>query len=101
MRDLDLQQWAIEAVAIEAVGDICGRREGERATHAKGTICAATFIATSAAAELSRAGQLAGAPVDARVRFSNGSGDRDIILHSRSWAHSESEQRRTGVPRGF
>ena len=72
MGDLDLQQWATEA--IDAVGDLYGRHGGERATHAKGTLCAGTFTATSAAAELSRAGHLQGAPVDVRVRFSNGSG---------------------------
>jgi catalase len=73
MGDLDLQQWAAEA--IDAVADIYGRHAGERATHAKGTLCAATFTATSAAAALSRAGHLQGTAVDARVRFSNGSGD--------------------------
>lgn len=69
----ELQRWAVEA--IDAVGDVYGRHAGQRATHAKGTLCAATFEATSAGATLSRAGHLQGAPVPARVRFSNGSGN--------------------------
>ena len=68
----DLSQWAVEA--IDAVGEVYGRHEGERATHAKGTLCAARFEASSEAAGLSRALHFAGEPVDARVRFSNGSG---------------------------
>ena len=55
MGDLDLQRWA-----IDAIGDLYGRHEGARATHAKGTLCAATVTATSAAAQLSRAGHLRG-----------------------------------------
>lgn len=69
----ELERWAVQA--IDAIGDIYGQHEGERATHAKGTLCAATFTATSEAAALSRAGHLQGAPVEARVRFSNGSGN--------------------------
>ena len=40
MGDLDLGRWATEA--IDAIGDLYGRHGGERATHAKGTLCAAT-----------------------------------------------------------
>lgn len=68
----DLRQWATDA--IDAIGDLYGRHDGQRATHAKGTLCAATFTATPEAARLSRAGHFSGAPIDARVRFSNGSG---------------------------
>ena len=72
MNPADLHAWAADA--LDAVADIYGRHDGTRATHAKGTLCAATFTATPAAAGLSRAGHLQGSPVDARVRFSNGSG---------------------------
>lgn len=75
MSPTDLSQWAAEA--IDAISDVYGRHDGHRATHAKGTLCAATFTATPDAARLSRAGHLQGAPVDARVRFSNGSGVPD------------------------
>jgi len=47
---------------------------GLRALHAKGTLCAATFTPTPAAASLSRAAHLTGGPRRAHVRFSNGSG---------------------------
>jgi catalase len=69
----DHVQWAAEAV--DAIADIYGRHKGERAVHAKGRLCAATFTATPAAGRLSRAGHLQGDPVSARVRFSNGGGD--------------------------
>ena len=72
MEPADLPTWAADA--LDAVADIYGRHDGERATHAKGTLCAATFTATPAAARLSRAGHLQGEAIDARVRFSNGSG---------------------------
>jgi catalase len=45
-----------------------------RALHAKGTLCAATFVATTEAGRLSRAAHFDGSPVRAHVRFSNGSG---------------------------
>ena len=73
MGHVDSEHWAAEA--IDAIGAIYGRHEGSRAPHAKGTLCAATFTATPAAAGLSRAGHLQGSPIDARVRFSNGSGN--------------------------
>lgn len=48
---------------------------GHRGVHAKGTLCAATFTPTPEAARLSVAPHLAGPPVRAHVRFSNGAGD--------------------------
>jgi len=60
---------------VDAIQDITGRHPGHRAVHAKGTLCHATFAATPAAAELSRAAHLQGAPVRAHVRFSNGTGN--------------------------
>ncbi len=61
--------------AIEAIEAIAGRHPGHRAVHAKGTLCAATFTATTEAALLSRAAHFAGGDVRAHVRFSNGSGN--------------------------
>jgi catalase len=52
-----------------------GQHPGFRAAHAKGVLCAATFVPTPAARDLSRAAHLAGPEVRAHVRFSNGSGD--------------------------
>ena len=55
-----------------------GAHDGYRALHAKGIHCTATFTATAEAASLTRAAHLSGAPVPAKVRFSNGSGDPTV-----------------------
>ena len=60
-----------------------------RAVHTKGVLCTGTFTPSSQAAALSRAPHLAGAPVRARVRFSNGSGDptlADAVRDARGMA---------------
>jgi catalase len=60
--------------------DIINQRfgsHGARALHAKGTLVHGTFTATPAAARLTRAQHMQGEPVEATVRFSNGSGDPD------------------------
>jgi catalase len=60
--------------------DIINQRfgsHGARALHAKGTLLKGTFTATPAAAGFTRAGHMQGEPVDATVRFSNGSGEPD------------------------
>lgn len=62
------------AQMVDALHDLHGIHPGHRAVHAKGFCCRATFTATSDAAALSRAPHLQGDPVDATVRFSNGSG---------------------------
>src|SRR5688500_6059529 len=61
--------------AVDALGDLFGRHEEHRAVHAKGTLCAGTFTATTEAARLTRAAHMQGEPVDVTVRFSNASGD--------------------------
>lgn len=61
--------------AIDAVNERFGRHAGYRALHAKGTVCAGSFIATPEAAQLTRAVHMQGQAVDVTVRFSNGSGD--------------------------
>ncbi len=60
---------------VDSINATYGVHPGHRAAHAKGVLCAARFTPTPAAAALSRAAHLAGAPVRAHVRFSNGSGD--------------------------
>jgi catalase len=60
---------------VESLGAAYGVHPGYRAAHAKGVLCSATFNPTPAAATLSRAPHLAGPPVRAHVRFSNGSGN--------------------------
>jgi len=57
---------------LEAIG---GRHEGQRAAHARGVLCSASFTPSPSAAELCRAPYLSGGPHRAHVRFSNGSGD--------------------------
>src|SRR3954447_8836961 len=60
---------------VDAIGAVHPQAPGHRAAHAKGTLCAATFTPTPDAPGISRAAHLAGPPVRAHVRFSNGSGD--------------------------
>ncbi|HEV3232016.1 MAG TPA: catalase [Candidatus Dormibacteraeota bacterium] len=59
---------------VGAIQGVHGAHPGHRAAHAKGACCEGVFTATPAAARLSRAEHLAGRPVPATVRFSNGSG---------------------------
>ena len=51
-----------------------GSHPGFRVTHAKGIVCAGTFIASPEAAQLSRAAHFGGQPVPVIVRFSDGTG---------------------------
>lgn len=60
---------------LDALDAIHGVHEGRRTQHAKGTLIAGTFTATSEAAGLSRAAHLQGDPVRVTVRFSNGASD--------------------------
>lgn len=60
---------------VDSLNAAYGVHPGHRAAHAKGVLCAATFTPASDAPSLSRAPHLAGPPVQAHVRFSNGSGD--------------------------
>jgi catalase len=60
---------------VESLNQVYGVHPGHRAAHAKGVLCAARLVPTSAAALLSRAAHLTGGEVRAHVRFSNGSGD--------------------------
>lgn len=60
---------------VDAANDLYGSHPRYRALHAKGTWCSGTFTATAEAAELTRAAHLQGEPVQALIRFSNGSGD--------------------------
>jgi catalase len=59
---------------VDSLNATYGAHGGFRAAHAKGVVCAATFVPTPQAAELCRAEHFA-SPVRAHVRFSNGSGD--------------------------
>ncbi|NHZ42233.1 catalase family peroxidase [Massilia aquatica] len=59
---------------LDALYAIFGRHEGFRVTHAKGIVAHGSFSASPAAARLSRAAHLQGAPVPLTLRFSNFSG---------------------------
>jgi catalase len=61
--------------AVNAVNERFGLHPGYRALHAKGNLYRGTFTATPEAARLTRAAHMQGQPVEATVRFSNGSGD--------------------------
>jgi catalase len=60
---------------LEKIHARFGAHDGHRALHAKGVHCVGTFTATPEAAALTRAAHMSGAPVEAKVRFSNGGGD--------------------------
>jgi catalase len=60
--------------AVDDINATFGRHHA-RALHAKGAIYRGTFTATPEAARLTRAAHMQGRPVDAKVRFSNASGD--------------------------
>jgi catalase len=64
--------------AIDSINAQYGRHEGSRALHAKGFVCQATFTANERGKALTRAAHMQGEPVDATVRFSNGSGDPKV-----------------------
>jgi catalase len=64
--------------ALEKIHARFGAHDGHRALHAKGIHCVGTFTATPEAAGLTRARHMAGAPVQAKVRFSNGGGDPTV-----------------------
>ena len=63
---------------VDALNAAYGAHAGQRAAHAKGVLCAATFTATGAAGAISRAAHFQGDPVRAHVRFSNGGGDPTV-----------------------
>ena len=63
---------------VDAMNELSGVHPGYRAAHAKGILCTGEFTATPEASGLSRAPHLAGDPVSALVRFSNGGGDPHV-----------------------
>lgn len=60
---------------VDGLNAAYGRHPGQRAAHAKGVLCAATFQPSPDAATVTRAAHLTGGAVRAHVRFSNGSGN--------------------------
>ncbi len=72
-----LRMTELGELLIDALTALSGAHPGYRAAHAQGVCASGTFTGTAAAADLSRAVHLAGGPVRATVRFSNGNGDPD------------------------
>jgi len=60
---------------VDGLNASYGRHPGHRAAHAKGVLCAGTFVAAPAAARISKAPHLQGRSHQVHVRFSNGGGD--------------------------
>jgi catalase len=60
---------------VDAINQRFGAHAGTRALHAKGTVTKGTFTASKEGAALTKAAHMQGDPVEATVRFSNGSGD--------------------------
>ncbi len=74
---------------VDAIATVFGAHPGCRAVHAKGTLCAARFTPSSAAASVCRAAQFQDGTLRAHVRFSNGSGNprsRDAAQDGRGMA---------------
>ena len=74
---------------VDSINASYGAHPGFRAAHARGVLCAGRFVATPAAAGVSRAAHLDGHEVRTHVRFSNGSGDprvADVIRDGRGMA---------------
>ncbi len=73
----------------DIVGDFPGNRPETRPVHTHGISARGTFRASPVAPKYCRAPHLSGAPVDALVRFSNGSGlpvQRDAVPDARGMA---------------
>ena len=68
---------------VDGLNAAYGVHPGHRAAHAKGVLCAATFIATPAAGALTKAAHFQSEAMRAHVRFSNGAGDPSIPDGSR------------------
>lgn len=62
---------------VDSLNATYGVHSGHRAAHAKGVLCAASFVPSPGADKLSRALHFSGPTVRAHIRFSNGSGDPD------------------------
>lgn len=63
---------------LAAIDARFGVHARQRALHAKGVICAATFTATQEASRLTRAGHMTGEPIPTTARLSNGAGDPTV-----------------------
>jgi catalase len=63
---------------VDSINASHGVHPGQRAAHAKGVLCAATVHPSPDAKGLTHAEHLAGGPVRAHVRFSNGSGNPTV-----------------------
>jgi catalase len=61
---------------VDAINEISGRHEGQRAAHAKGTLLRGTF--TPSGSGLTTAAHMGEDPVAVTARFSNGGGDPGI-----------------------
>lgn len=63
---------------VDSLNGTYGSHPGARAAHAKGVLCAGSFVPSPEAALLSRAPHLRGPTVPAHIRFSSGSGNPTI-----------------------
>jgi catalase len=61
--------------AIEAISARFGVHSGRRALHARGVVCAGTFVASPEAGALTTAPHMQGERIGVVARFSNGGGD--------------------------
>jgi catalase len=69
---------SIPEQVVDVMRKLAGPQPGYRAAHAKGLMCAGTFVAVPGARAISKAAHLQGKSIPVTIRFSNGSGDPHI-----------------------
>jgi catalase len=72
---MTVEKVRLWAEIVDGLNAIYGEHPGNRAVHARGILCAATFTATPEAPHLTKAAHMQGEAVRAHVRFSNAGGD--------------------------
>ena len=73
-----VQPGSVVAQIVQTMRTLAGSHPGFRPVHAKGIVCAGTFVGSPEARRLTRAVHLQGQPVSTVIRFSNGSGNPEV-----------------------
>ena len=68
----------VVAQLVETMRALAGPHPGFRPVHAKGLVCAGTFLPSAQARGMTRASHFQGGPVPTVVRFSNSNGNPDV-----------------------
>jgi len=68
----------VAAQLVETMRALAGPHPGFRPVHAKGLVCAGTFLPSAQARGMARASHFQGGPVPTVVRFANSNGNPDV-----------------------